>query len=316
MNTLCRKLKNGVKYIANAAFRFKYNAAKGMYKNMSDEEYLKKMFKYRTGRELNLDAPLTFNEKMQWLKLYDHRSDYTKMVDKYEAKLYVADVLGSEYIIPTLGVWRSFDEIEFDNLPEKFVLKCTHDSGGNVICRNKNAFNKKFAKKKIERSLKRNYYYLSREWPYKNVEPRIIAEQYMEDEGSNKNEMVKGLIDYKFFCFHGVPKFLYVSKGLEDHKTAKISFYSLEGKELEFHRKDFAPLGEIELPNNFDEMKICAEKLAKEINSPFVRIDLYSIQNKVYFSEITFTPCAGMIPFEPEEYDLKIGKMLDISRGV
>ena len=166
----------------------------------------------------NLKNPETFNEKLQWLKLHDRKPEYTKMVDKCEAKKLVAAIIGEEHVIPTLGVWDRFEDIDFDALPDQFVLKCTHDCGGLAICRDKSTFDFNAAKKKIEKSLKRNYYYECREWPYKNVKPRILAEAYMEDGVSQK-----GLTDYKFFCFSGEAKFIYVSRGLEDHATAEIS---------------------------------------------------------------------------------------------
>ena len=188
---------------------------------LPDKIYLKLMFRIKMHRKLNLKNPQTFNEKLQWLKLYDRNYDYIKMVDKYEAKKYVADIIGSEYIIPTFGLYDKFEDINFDELPNQFVIKCTHDSGGIVICRNKESFDINAAKKKIEGSLHENYYSYGREWPYKNVKPRIIIEQYMED---NRNQ---SLIDYKFFCFDGEPEIMYVSEGLENHDTASISFLFL-----------------------------------------------------------------------------------------
>lgn len=275
-------------------------------KGMSDEKYLKMIFKDNMGYPLDLENPKTFNEKLQWLKLYDRKPVYTTMVDKYEAKKYVADIIGEEYIIPTLGVWDSFDDIDFDKLPEQFVLKCTHDSGGLVICRDKSKLDMEHARKKIERCLKRNYYWSSREWPYKDVKPRILAEVYMEDEN-----VAAGLTDYKFFCFNGKPEMLYVSQGLEDHATASISFYDMEGKDMPFHRSDYKPIeGKFVLPSNFDQMKETAEKMAKAVGSPFVRIDLYSVCGQMYFSEVTFSPCSGMLPFSPKEWDEKIGSWI------
>ena len=172
-----------------------YLDSRGFFKFMSDEAYLKFMYKLKMKRKLNLSDPQTFNEKLQWLKIYDRKPEYTTMVDKYEAKKYVADIIGEEYIIPTLGVWDRFEDIDFDELPDQFVLKCTHDSGGLVICRDKSKLDLKAAKKKINKSLKRNYYWIGREWPYKNVRPRIIAEKFMTDPTSDD------LQDYKFFFF-------------------------------------------------------------------------------------------------------------------
>ena len=260
-------------------------------------------FKKKMGYSMDWKNPKTFNQKLQWLKVYNKKPIYTTMVDKYEAKKYVADIIGEEYIIPTLGVWNSFDEIDFDSLPEQFVLKCTHDSGGVLIVRDKATFDKAAARKMFRIALGRNNYSVNREWPYKDVRPRIIAEQYMEDE----NEAL-GLTDYKFFCFNGKPEMLYISQGLEDHSTASISFYDMEGKDMPFHRSDFKPInGKVILPLNFEQMKDVAEKIAKQVESPFVRIDLYSVRGKIYFSEVTFFPCSGMLPFEPKNWDRILG---------
>lgn len=424
-------------------------------KLLPDRIFLQLKFKKRMGKKLNLKSPQTFNEKIQWLKLYDRKPIYSLMVDKYTAKQYVAEHIGNEYIIPTLGVWDKFDDIDFDALPNQFVLKCTHDSGGLVICRDKKSLDKQGAKEKIEHSLKKNYYWSGREWPYKNVKPRIIAEQYMEDskteelrdykffcfdgvaralfiatERQKEGEEVKfdfydmnfkhldfrqghpnaaacpakpetfnemrriaeklsegiphlrvdfyevngkayfgeltfshfsgmvpfnpeewdttfggwiklpeiygggyaliadgfvlwlhdyilqktsGLTDYKFFCFNNEVKMLYVSQGLEDHTTARISFYDLDGNEMPFHRKDYKPIsGKLNLPDNYPDMLKKAKSLANAVNTSFVRIDLYSIAGKMKFSEITFSPCSGMIPFDPAEWDEIIGKWLQL----
>lgn len=253
----------------------------------------------------NLKHPKTFNEKLQWLKLYDRKPEYTGMVDKYEAKRYVAERIGREYIIPTLGVWDSFDQIDFDSLPNQFVLKCTHDSGGLVICRDKTKLDVESARKKITNSLKRNYFWQSREWAYKDVKPRIIAEQYLEDAEN------KQLLDYKFYCFNGKPEFLYLSKGLEDHATASISFFDFDFKEMPFHRSDFKQFSESpKKPEKFEKMVQLAEELSRDI--PFLRVDLYQVNGKIYFSELTFVPCAGMMPFEPVSADNEIGKLLKL----
>lgn len=268
-------------------------------KRISDDKYLRIQYRSVFGKPLNLESPHTFNEKIQWLKIHDRKPEYSTMVDKYEVKKYVADRIGAEYVIPTLGVWDKFEDIDFNSLPNQFVLKCTHDSGGLVICRNKAEFDIEEAKCKISRSLGHNFYWMGREWPYKNVKPRIIAEQYMKDENS-----ASGLTDYKFFCFNNEVKMLYVSQGLEDHATARISFYDLNGHKMPFHRKDYKPIeGNFKLPYNFQEMLDISQKLANEVGAPFVRIDLYSIAGKTKFSEITFSPCAGMIPFEPAEWN-------------
>lgn len=272
---------------------------------MSDKIYLKMRYKEVFGKELDLKNPQTFNEKLQWLKLYDRNPEYIKMVDKYEAKKYVADKIGEEYIIPTIGVYDSFDEIDFDRLPKQFVLKCTHDSGGLVICRNKEKFDKDKVKKVITEHLKRNYFYSEREWPYKDIKPRIMAEKYMSDG----NE--EGLLDYKFYCFNSKPEFLYVSEGLDNHDTAKIGFFDKNFNMCEFGRNDYLKFAKLpKKPNNFNKMLKIARKLAEGLD--FLRVDLYEIDGKVYFGELTFTPNAGLMKFDPPEWDEKVGKMLKL----
>lgn len=268
---------------------------------------LKKKFKYILNKKCNLNAPKTFNEKMQWLKLYDRNPKYTKMVDKYEVKKYIANIIGEEYIIPTLGVWKQFEDIDFEKLPNQFVLKCTHDSESTIICKNREEIDYNLIKNKIKKAQKRNYYLLSREWPYKNVKPRIIAEKYMATDKQRE------LLDYKFFCFNGEPKFLYVSEGLSNHATATISFVNMNYELTEFHRKDYKPFKKLPpKPKNFEKMKELARKLSKDI--PFLRVDLYEIEGKIYFGELTFYPASGYLPFEPEEYDKILGDMLELPK--
>ncbi len=297
------KIINSLKKIVkNPKMILYYMDRLGLYR-MDDLAYIKLQFKDAMGEELDIENPKTFNEKLQWLKLYDRKPEYTKMVDKYEAKKYVADLIGDEYIIPTIGIYDKFDDIDFDELPNQFVMKCTHDSGGLVICKDKTQLDIKKAKKKINKCLKRNFYYIGREWPYKNVKPRIIVEKYMVDESK------KELIDYKFFCFNGEPKFLYVSEGLENHKTAKISFFDMNFNREKFKRSDYREFDQNpKKPVNFEKMK----ELAKTLSSghTFLRVDLYEINNQIYFSELTFSPCAGYLPFEPVKYDMVIGNMI------
>lgn len=273
-----------------------------------DKIYLNNKFREVFGRNIDWKNPTTFNEKIQWLKIYDRNPLYTKLVDKYEVRKYIAEKIGEEYLIPCLGVWERFEDINFDELPNQFVLKCTHDSNSVVICRNKASFDVENAKKKLNKHLKINFYYNVREWPYKNVKARIIAEKYMEDASS------KSLTDYKFFCFSGQPQFVYCSEGLEDHSTAQISFYDFSGKELPFHRTDYEQYNNFPgFPPNYAEMTKIATILSRKIRSPFVRIDLYSINGKIYFSEITFSPCGGTLPFDPPEWDEKLGERIDLS---
>ncbi len=310
-------MTNRIKHIIkNPTLLFLTLGHRGFLNWMSDEQYLKIAYKIRMDRKLDLDYPCSFNEKLQWLKLYDRRSEYTYMVDKYEAKKYVSEKIGEEYIVPSLGVWDRFDDINFDLLPNQFVLKCTHDSGGIVICDNKRKLSITKARKIINGCLKHNYFWGMREWPYKNVKPRIIAEKYMVNTSygeleCNEHEEVKGLTDYKFYCFNGEPKFLYVSKGLENHATAQISFLTLDWKFAKFKRSDYKPFNELpKKPSQYEKMLKLANNLSSNI--PFLRVDLYQIEEQVYFSEMTFSPCSGMIPFEPMDSDLEIGKLLNI----
>ena len=427
------------------AQKFNSAGALGLLNWMPDKLYIQILFRLRMGSRLDLKHPRTFNQKLQWLKLYDRKPIYATMVDKYEVKKFVAERIGEEYIIPTLGVWDKFEDIDFAMLPRQFVLKCTHDSGGLVICRDKSQLDMMMAKEKIEHSLKANYYFGGREWPYKNVKPRIIAEQYMQDgvppdlpvyrffcfngepkiiqviqnesidyfdiqwnlrslKGGNLNskiplkkpenfdrmlelvrrlyrdkksflcadlydeindkiyfteytffsdvemenfdpqkwdeiletrkdlaerskkgylilsedrivfekEKVKSLTDYKFYCFNGKPEYLYVSTGLENHATASISFLTLDWEFAPFGRSDYKPFTELpEKPSLFEKMKVLATKLAE--GHKFLRVDLYQINGRIYFSELTFSPCCGMMMFDPVEWDQKLGDLIQLS---
>ena len=277
----------------------------GVYDRMSDEAFLKMRFKNTVGRPLDLENPRGFNDKIQWLKLYDRKSVYTTMVDKYEAKQYVAERIGEEYIIPTLGVWDSFDEIDFDVLPDRFVLKCTHDSGGLVIVKDKAALNKKQAKKRIEACLKKNFFWWGREWPYKNVKPRILAESFMEDEKTAE------LRDYKFFCFDGEVKALFVaSERQKAGEEVKFDFFDADFNHLPI--RNGHPNADVwpEKPSQFEKMKILASKLSEGV--PHLRVDFYEVNGKIYFGELTFAHFSGMKPFEPEQWDYTLGSWITL----
>lgn len=291
------------RYIQNPGLILYYLGMHGWFHRMSDEAYLKMIYKIHFGKYPDLEDPKTYNEKLQWLKLYDRKPEYTKMVDKYEAKQYVADLIGEEYVIPTLGVWNSFDEIEFDTLPDQFVLKCTHDSGGLVIVKDKSKFDKKQAKKILEKSLKRNYYFSAREWPYKDVEPRIIAEQYLNDIQSGE------LRDYKFFVFHGEIDNVCVCKDRASGQT-KFLHYDTNWNRLNYQwcEPDIHP--ELERPANFDKMMEIAHKLADGFCH--LRVDLYDVSGKVYFGELTFFDQAGFDTDITEQTNLKWGTKLKL----
>ena len=270
-----------------------------------DRLYLKLKFRQRMGKWPDLDNPKTFNEKMQWLKLHDRKPIYSTMVDKYEAKRYVADIIGEEYIIPTLGVWDRFEDIDFDSLPDQFVLKCTHDSGGLVIVRDKLSIDMEAARKKINRSLRRNYYWHGREWVYKNVKPRVIAEQYMEDAATRE------LRDYKIFTFDGVAKILFVASDRQKKdEDTKFDFF-----DADFHHLDIRnghPNADIPpaKPQTFEKMKELAEILSK--GSIHMRVDSYEINGRTYFGEMTLCHWNGFTPFDPEEWDYTLGSWIKL----
>lgn len=293
------------KYLSDSDYRFKVNDSHGLYRIMPDEQYLRRKFKVMLGYDLNLSSPKTYNEKLQWLKLYDRKPIYTTMVDKYEVKSYVASIIGNEYIIPTLGVWDRFEDIDFDSLPNQFVLKCTHDSGGLVICRDKANLDLVSARQKIVSCLKRNYYYKFREWPYKNVKPRIIAEQYMEDTATAE------LRDYKFFCFDGVAKALFIASERQDTSTdTKFDFYDMDFRHLDLTNGHPNAGKDIKKPETFEEMRDLAEKLSENI--PHLRVDFYEVNGKAYFGELTFTHWSGLMPFDPEEWDYTFGSWIKL----
>lgn len=272
---------------------------------ISDKQFLKWNYEIKMNKRLDLENPQTFNEKLQWLKLYDRAPEYTKMVDKYEAKQYVANIIGQEYIIPTLGIYDRFEDINFENLPNQFVLKCTHDSGGLVICNDKTKVKIDEVKNKINDSLKKNYYYSGREWPYKNVKPRIIIEKYMVDESG------KELKDYKIFNFNGIPKFIQVD--FNRFKGHQRKIYSIDWKELDFNLVySINKETKINKPDNLKKVLELAKKISK--NHPFLRTDFYIINDKIYFGEITFFPEAGFGKFVPEKWDKILGNMLELPK--
>ena len=270
---------------------------------LPDKMYLQLYYFAQFKKLINFKNPKTYNEKLNWLKINDRNPEYTNMVDKYEAKKYAANIIGDEYIIPTLGVWDRFDDIDFDKLPNQFVLKCTHDSEGLVIVKDKKNFDKMSAKNKINEAMKYNFYYIGREYPYKNVKPRIIAEEYMED---NKYHELR---DYKFFCFDGDPKMLYITTGRTNGETT-LDFFDLEFNhiDVELHYKNSKI--KLEKPKQFEKMIDLAKKLSKNIKH--VRIDFYEINGNVYFGEFTFYNFSGLSKFSDNKYDILFGESLNI----
>ena len=278
----------------------------GFARLFSDEFFLKCEYKYSFGKDLNLDEPKTFNEKLQWLKLYNRKPEYTTMVDKYEAKKYVSDMIGEEYIIPTLGVWDRFDDIDFDSLPNQFVLKCTHDSGGLVICKDKASLDIEKAKQKINWSLNRKYFYEHREWPYKNVKPRILAEEYVEDKFHSEQI---SLLVYKIMCFDGTPKIIQTIQG-DKTPNETIDYFDTEWNLLDMRQNYPNSKKPLERPVSLEKMLLLAKRMSA--GHSFLRVDFYELEGQPYFSEFTFFSDAGLAAFSPEKWDAEMGKWIDM----
>ena len=274
---------------------------------MPDKMYLKLAFHAKSGYKLNLKAPKTFNEKLQWIKLFDRKTIYQTMVDKYEVKKYVASLIGEEYIIPTYGLWERFEDIDFDALPDQFVLKCTHDSGGLVICKEKKHLDYEKTKEKIKRSLNNNYYYFGREWPYKHVQPRIIAEKYMEDKNSTE------LRDYKVLCFNGEPKLIELHQGRFTERQTQ-DFYDTNWEKTDITQCGLShyqiTTDAYPRPDTLEKMLELSRILSKGI--PHVRVDWYSVGDKLFFGELTFFDGSGFDPWDRMEDDLLLGSWITL----
>lgn len=295
-----------LKYQTNNMYNnnFFKNISYKFFNLLPDKLFIQLKFFKNFHRLPNLKNPKTFSEKLQWLKLYDRNPYYTKLVDKYEVKKIVADIIGKKYIIPTLGVWDKAEDIDFDTLPNQFVLKATHDSGRVIICKDKEKLDKEWAKKEMAKSLKRDFYALTREWPYKNVPRRIIAEEFMEDAET------KELRDYKFFCINGKVELLFIATGRQTQEEPYFDFFDTDYNHLPFkHGHPNAPIKPIK-PKNFDLMKIISEKLS--LNLPQIRVDLYEINGNIYFGELTLFHHSGMVQFDPPTWDYQLGELLKL----
>lgn len=272
---------------------------------MPDKPYLQLFFLLKMGKVLHLKRPKTYNEKLQWLKLYNHRPEYTKMVDKYAVKDYVAGIVGKEYVIPTLGVWDKPEDIDFDCLPDQFVLKTTHGGGntGVIVCKDKSKLDRADAIRRLSKSMRQDLFKSQREWPYKNVKRRILAEAYMEDA------QTKELRDYKFFAFDGEVKALFIAtdRGSGD---VKFDYYDADFNHLDLVQQHPMSGMDIQKPACFEEMKQIAGKLS--VGMPHVRVDLYQANGKIYFGEYTFSHHGGCVPFHPEEWDYKFGSWIKL----
>ena len=265
---------------------------------LNDQTYLRYKYWLFLGKKLNLENPQTYNEKLQWLKINYRNPLCTKLVDKYEVREYVKNKIGEDHLIPLIGVWDDISEIDLAKLPNKFVLKCTHDSGSIVICNNKDVFSLDRDCKLLKKRLKTNYFIYSREWPYKNVKPRIIAEELMVDESGYE------LKDYKFFCFNGIPKYLYVASD-RSLGTTKFDFFDMGFNHLPIENVHPNSNRIIRCPASFEKMKRIAASLSEGF--PQVRVDLYDINGQLYFGEMTFFHHGGFAPFIPEKWDYEFG---------
>lgn len=269
------------------------------YRWWPDSIWLKIIYQSRFHRKLNLNTPKSFNEKLNWLKLYDRKPLYTKLVDKYEVKQFVRECIGDQYVVPCYGVWDSFDEIDFSELPDQFVLKCTHDSGGMSICKDKSLFDPNEARQKLGQTMENNFYWWTREWAYKNVHPRIIADKFLDDHTGDT------LRDYKFWCFNGVPQLMYCTIKAKDIYE---NFYDMDFNIVDINHGFRRAKPEFEKPECFELMKSFATKLSKGI--PFVRVDFFLVDGNVYFGEFTFYDWAGLRPFVNYQQDLDLGDMI------
>lgn len=272
-----------------------------------DKLYIELKYRYKVGKRLDWNSIRTFNEKIQWLKIHDRKTEYTKMVDKVSAKKYAEKIIGSKYIIPTIGVWDNCNDISLDALPDKFVIKTSHDSGGVFICKNKSRINWKRIKKEINRRLRQNYYFYGREWPYKNIPRKVIVEELLESKINLDSERIN---DYKFMTFNGTVKCIFVCTERDSNNGLKVTFFDRQWNELPFERHYRRSDVKIGKPESLQEMISVAERLAEGI--PFARIDLYEVDGHVYFGEITLYPGSGFEEFKPDEWDEIMGKWLEL----
>lgn len=278
---------------------------RGFFNFMPDLLYLKLVYRAEMGKRLNLKKPKAFNEKLQWLKLYDRDLKNSQYVDKYEVRNYIAKTIGDKYLIPLINVYDDVDQINWESLPDSFVLKCTHGSSSNIICKDKNKLDINSAKKMLEKWMKKSWHSFGREWEYKNIKPRIICEEFMVDEKE------KELIDYKLMSFNGEVKCVFLCLNRDSDKGLNINIYNKEWELMPFER-DGAPNTKeiVAKPENLELMIELAEKISKEF--PFMRVDFYEINNRVYFGEMTFYPASGFKGFTPESYDEVLGNWLTL----
>lgn len=295
-------------FLANPAYFITSPAAKGYLNRVPDSIYIKILFRFMVGAKCHLKHPVTYNEKLQWLKLHDRNPEYAKMVDKYEVRKYIAELFGEELLIPCYGVYNSFEEIDLNALPNQFVMKCTHDSGSVEICTDKESFDFGAAKERINKAMKKNYYSAYREWPYKEVKPRIIIEKYMVDESGDD------LKDYKIMCFNGKAKVIETHENrYTKGKTHTQTFYTRDWEKLEIYQVDLYPLKEPrEKPLQMEKLIDMSETIARDMYH--ARIDWYLINGKIYFGEITFYDGSGFEPFPNHNDDLYLGSLMELGK--
>ncbi len=286
-------------------YKFRRKLQVVAHKLFSNETMSKIYYRIVLKKKLNLEDPQTFNEKLQWLKLYYYPNNETvvRCADKYAVRSYVALKGCADVLVPLLGAWDKAEDIQWEALPEKFVLKCNHGCAYNILCQNKEKLDKKSTAARLRKWLKEDFGAFNIEIHYSKIKFRkIICEEFL-------GECIN---DYKFFCFNGKPYCMYVSNDLVHDRQAQIGFFYLDGSKMPLKRDDYADLQTINLPHFFAEMKAHAEILAKDF--PFVRVDFFVADGKYYFAELTFTPGGCMMPFNPDKYDLEWGGMLDIGK--
>lgn len=297
---------NGAKLAKDPKAFYLAASARGLTSWIPDSVHLKIMFRLSLGTRLDLNNPQTYNEKLQWLKLHDRNPVHTLLVDKFRVKGWVAERIGEEHVTKAIAVWSNVEDIDIGSLPKQFVLKTNHDSGGVVVCRDKADFDASRACDFLGKRLKRNYYWGTREWPYKDVPPLVFAEEYLEEFDSGD------LPDYKFFCFNGKVKAMYVISGRFSKEGPKSDYFDAEYNHLPFINKYPNAAATPKKPKHFEEMKRAAEKLSEGI--PHVRVDFFETAEGYYFGEMTFFHWSGLVRFEPEEWDYTFGSWIDLSQ--
>lgn len=295
-----------ISFSASSDYRFHFLADLGLFKTLPDDEYLARLFRAIMGRPINLENPQTFNEKLQWLKLYDRKPEYTMMVDKYRVREYIAKTIGEEYLIPLLGVWEDPEDIDFGALPNQFVLKCNHNSGlGMCICKDKTKLDIEKVKRELRKGLAQDYYLTGREWCYKNVVRCVIAEDFIQDRHGK-------LDDYKLMCFNGKVRCSFVCSDRFSPKGLHVTFFDRDWNVMPFERHYPSVKEGFAKPLQYEKMVELAEKLSQGI--PFVRVDFYEVDGKIYFGELTFYPGSGFEEFTPEEWDYKLGEWIELPK--